>query len=636
MGAAHLSSDALGNRIRQTDARGIVTEYDYDALNRVTAIRHPSAPVENIHYTWDTGPFGIGRLARITDASGSTEYRYDAHGRVTERINTVRGTTLPLLMGYDADGQLSSLMHADGREISYSRDAAGRINAVTLINPDGSETVLASDIRWSPFGPLRELTYGNGLVHTRAHDRSGRVTAITTPGVQSLLLGWDTTDNLTALTDGLSPALSQLFAYDPLHRLTQAQGGYGLRAFDYDALGNRTRLTTDVSVTDYAYAQDSNRLASVGGTAYTYDAAGNTLTDGERQFSYDARNRMAEADGHRYGYNALNLRVFKPRMGVAGDITGDGQVTEQDLGLLQQALRGDVPTTMAMDCNQDGVVDQRDTACIARKIGAHRNQGQTRGRGNQGPPAADSQAQEPVQLGWVLFVYDEQGQLVGEYDEQRNPLRLYVWLEHMPIAMLDSSGIHYLHTDHLHTPRAATDEGGTTTWQAHFTPFGEVTETVSQIEMNLRFPGQYHDRETGLHQNWHREYAPHLGRYTQSDPIGVIGGTNLYRYANANPTRWFDSTGLTPECKGSWKYMGFRPQLPRVLRLCFCYWLCMDCRYPSAWSGILESLPTTSGQLFFDPTVRGPSAGDVEAGNSCLCYSRPGPETGCSCDGDNK
>ncbi len=255
---------------------------------------------------------------------------------------------------------------------------------------------------------------------------------------------------------------------------------------------------------------------------------------------------MAEADGHRYGYNALNLRVFKPRMGVAGDITGDGQVTEQDLALLQQALRGDAPTTLAMDCNQDGVVDQRDTACIARKIGGFRNQGQTRGRGNQGPPTAASNAQEPVQLGWVLFVYDEQGQLVGEYDEQRNPLRLYVWLENLPLAVIDQTGIHYLHTDHLHTPRVATDQTGQVSWQADYTPFGEVTVTVNTVEVNLRFPGQYHDRETGLHQNWHREYAPHLGRYTQSDPIGLLGGMNMFKYAGENPIRSVDHMGLHP------------------------------------------------------------------------------------------
>lgn len=100
-------------------------------------------------------------------------------------------------------------------------------------------------------------------------------------------------------------------------------------------------------------------------------------------------------------------------------------------------------------------------------------------------------------------------------------------------------------------------------------------------------------------------------------------------YAYANSLRWYDSTGLQVSCRGTWTQVGFSPSLPRVLRLCNCYWLCSDCQYPDAWNGIPESLPSTSGQLIFDPTVRGPGAGDVEGGNACLCGERPGPETGC-------
>jgi RHS repeat-associated protein len=56
-------------------------------------------------------------------------------------------------------------------------------------------------------------------------------------------------------------------------------------------------------------------------------------------------------------------------------------------------------------------------------------------------------------------------------------------------------------------------------------------------------PGQYHDEESGLSYNTFRYYDPHAGRFISSDPIGLAGGLNLYRYAN-NPIRWIDPWGL--------------------------------------------------------------------------------------------
>lgn len=105
---------------------------------------------------------------------------------------------------------------------------------------------------------------------------------------------------------------------------------------------------------------------------------------------------------------------------------------------------------------------------------------------------------------------------------------------------------YFFHNDHLGTPQAVTDTSQQVVWQGEYDPFGEVTETVSLVEQNLRFPGQYFDGETGLHYNYFRDYDPSIGRYVESDPIGLGGGINTYAYVGSSPINLADPLGLSP------------------------------------------------------------------------------------------
>jgi len=107
----------------------------------------------------------------------------------------------------------------------------------------------------------------------------------------------------------------------------------------------------------------------------------------------------------------------------------------------------------------------------------------------------------------------------------------------------------FLHSDHLGRPKFATRADGTVSWDGGITtPFGiQVTALAAQTQA-LMFPGQYEDAETTgagvtLSHNWHRTYDPTLGRYLQSDPIGLAGGLNRYAYVGGNPMGYVDPDG---------------------------------------------------------------------------------------------
>ena len=478
-GTLTYTHDAAGNVTTITDARAIPVAYTYDALNRVTAIAYPN-PAENIALSYDSGmtcTFGIGRVCQVSDESGVAQFAYDAFGNVTEQLKTELGIPYITRYGYDAGNRIVSLTYPDGRLVSYTRDAVGRISAVSTTDALGTSNV-ANNITYRADGLVTAQTFGNGLSETRTYDLQGRLTQ-QTRGLEVITYAYDLNGNVTATTQLLGPST---FSYDALDRLTDETITGLPYQLSYDANGNRLSALAPGHAIALGYDASSNRLAglTVDGIpeALSLDAVGNlvSLRNGQATFAYNASGRLGQvtylgAPLAAYTYNHTGLRT--------------------------------------------------------RKVS----------------PA-----------GTLVYHYDLNGQLLMETTSAGVPLRTYLWLENTPLAQIDLTpagpSLLYLHTDHLNTPRAASNATGTTVWRWAGEAFGSTTPLEDldgdgmATTINLRFPGQYFDEETGFHYNWNRYYDPRLGRYISSDPIGLKGGINPYLYASANPMRFVDPTGL--------------------------------------------------------------------------------------------
>jgi RHS repeat-associated protein len=497
-GTTTYTHDDAGNVLSKTDARGVVTTYSYDALNRLKTKQYPANPALNVQYHYDMtadGNHGIGRLTAVQDASGVLGYHYDARGNLVEQIRSVEvagaDTYDSLEFGYDNANQLTRISYPGGFAVEYQRNAAGQVSEVDIVIGNQQPAAFATGLSYLPFGPLKSLTWANGLTLSRSYDEDYRLRQQSV-GPWQATYGYDANSNIESLQSGLFGDLQ--YNYDELDRLTQEEQALERKTYSYDAVGNRTKRVTEslsegqvtnTATNTYTYAGDSNRLNRIGSVELPSDAAGNLqkIRTG-RDMEYGELGRLIRAKYNNevvaeYGYNALGQRVLK--------------------------VRSDYHYT---------------------------------------------------------YLYGPDGQLLGEtrYSTAGKKLssQYYLWLDGMPIGgitqkfksldgSLISSTIFYLHADHLNTPRLATNQAGQEIWRWKSDAFGLGAATSAAnteiYAINLRFPGQYYDSESGLHYNYFRDYDPQTGRYVESDPIGLAGGLNTYGYVLGNPLRYTDPKG---------------------------------------------------------------------------------------------
>jgi RHS repeat-associated protein len=153
----------------------------------------------------------------------------------------------------------------------------------------------------------------------------------------------------------------------------------------------------------------------------------------------------------------------------------------------------------------------------------------------------------------TYYFYDGEGRVLGEYDSNGSAIQETVYLDNMPVVVLKqeqgNTVPYYIYADHINTPRVitrASDNAMVWRWD-NADPFGAAapdTSLAGTFAYNPRFPGQLFDAESGLHQNYFRDYDPRAGRYVTSDPIGLGGGMNTYAYVVGNPLSMYDPYGL--------------------------------------------------------------------------------------------
>jgi len=310
------------------------------------------------------------------------------------------------------------------------------------------------------------------------------------------------------------------------------------RNYQYDKAGNITQINSDLGETKYGYdgldrltqaAPDQN-LQSLGLPVeqYGYDPVHNRISSAHQPgaWSYNADNQLTQYPSVKpfeAGAPALETQVTYTPQGHTK--TETNSQSERTYGYNAAERLTNFTSTLAGQANAQIEANYRYDP-FGRRISKAVKEGAT------------TKA--------TYFLYSDTG-LMGEANEQGQLTKAYgfnpsraqkglwstdpVWQAEASGGSLtaQSSSFHYLHTDHLGTPILATDKLGATTWTAVAEAFG-ATDVLqgSSIAMNLRFPGQYWDGETGNHYNFFRDYVPSAGRYAQGDPIGLDAGINIF------------------------------------------------------------------------------------------------------------
>lgn len=514
--------DTWGDLTTRTDARGVVTSYSYDSLNRLHQVTYNVGTTGVVNPGTVTYSYGTnqsqdnnGRLISMTDGVGSESYTYDPYlGNVTGLTKTIGSTNYPIAYSYNYANEPTQITYPSGRILTQSYDTIGRLCAIA---PTGSSCTpsfyYASNFGYTTAQQLNGFTYGNDVVASLSYSGDGRqqLTSLAYAANASNVFALNyyykqdsvncpngTTSNngqIQCIVDTNHAGRSVSYSYDSVYRIaTAATAGdtsypqWGLSWLSvgngyngYDAYGNRQSQAVTAGSAPSNCLAISTATNQITGTCsqsggFGYDANGNMTNDGLNTLTFDAENRVVTANSSStYSYDGHGQRVQKSASGT---------------------------TTVYIFA---------------------------------GPK--------------VIAEYDN-GATVS------SPSREYIYSGNSVLARIDSSGTKYYHHDHLSNRMITDSNGNVLLEQGHF-PYGENWYAKDGSGNNIapdkwQFTSYERDSDTGNDYAESRHHINRLGRFSSPDPIaGNISdpqSLNRYSYVRNMTIDAVDPLGLTMSC----------------------------------------------------------------------------------------